>query len=781
MKKILGLLFFCCLFFLFPHLSFSQNETWNLTGNVIDGNTKEALPFVNVVLYSLPDTTYVTGTTTDDKGNFSLNAVKKASILKISMLGYKTATLKVTNENVGAVSLSQQEEMLKEVVIKGSAPLVKLESNGISVNVQNTPLKDMGNLSDALGEMPFVIKENNNTFTVLGKGAPVFYINNRLVRDNNELQQINSKDIKKITVITNPGAEYDASVKAIIKIETLRPKGEGFGGSLWTYDQYNSKWYTNDGVSLTYRTGGLDIFGNFGYGNMNFPKDRTKTSTIETDNSPVTIISKSKENDRYLFLQPEIGFNYMINDNQSFGARYQYNTSPSNISSNYLMNTDVFLNNALNESLTTNFTGLTSGWSHYINAYYYGKLSPLFTVRLDMDYKTSNNENTYNAINSYEQGGDSSVITYNSANSSLYAGKITVETPVWNGTLSYGIDGSRTLNKQQLSVIENTGIQGIEPSNNRVTQNLAAGFVSYSKTFNSFSANAGLRYENVLSSYYQDNELVAEQSKRYSQLFPNANLSYNGKKLQMSLGYRNSVNRPGYGDLKSNIFYMAPYMYGAGNPLLMPTYTNSLSYMLKWRYFTFMTSYDWNRNYIAGMVPQVYMDNSMILKPFNIPHTEHLAISLNYSAAYGIWRPNWDVSINKDYIEIGDPAISFNAPMLRLNFRNNFNLKICNIGLTFVSLSKGNEDVSYNDKLLWGMHIYANKNFFHDKLQVNLTGYDIFKTASNYNDIYSNNGLSSRWEADIHRRSIVLELHYNFNIKQNRYKGKTSTDELKRL
>jgi len=779
MKKTI-LFLIASLFFLFPHLSFSQNETWNLTGNVIDGSTKEALPYVNVVLYSLPDTTFVTGTATDDNGKFSLAATKKAGVLKISMLGYQQTTLKVANEQVGTVSLSPREEMLKEVVIKGSAPLVKMEPNGISADIQHTFLRNMGNLSDVLAQMPFVVKDND-AFTVLGKGTPIFYINNRLVRDNDELQRLNSRDIKKVTVITNPGAEYDASVKAVIKIETLRPQEDGFGGNIWTYNQYNSKWYTRDGIYLDYRKGGLDIFGSFGYADMNFPKKRTKTSEIQTDATSININTISKENDRWEFLQPEIGFDYIVNANQSFGARYQFFKTPA-IASDYLMNTNVFLNNALNESLSTVFSGLTAQKSHYVNAYYDGKLSPLFTVRLDMDYKKSDSGADYTANNTYPQGEDSLVNTYNSANSTLYAGRLTVETPIWKGMLSYGLEGSHTLENQALSVVENTGIPGIDASSNQVTQNLAAGFISYSKTFNLFSANAGLRYENVLSDYYQNNVLIAEQSKRYSRLFPSVNLSYGGKKVQMSLGYRNTVNRPTYDNLKSSVFYMAPYAYASGNPLLMPTYTNSLTYMLKWKMFTLMSSYDWNQDYIAGGVPQPYLDDAMIIKPINIPHTQHLAINLNYSSTYGIWHPSWDASVNKDYMELGNPVMTFNKPVLYFNFRNNFNVKGCQLGLNVWLKSKGNEDASYDGNIRWATNLYINKNFFHDKLQVNLSGNDIFDTSSRYLMTFSYNGLTSTWDNYMYKRSIVLELHYNFNVKQNsRYKGKTSTDELKRL
>jgi len=56
--KTKNLVVIASFFLLFPNFIFSQNETWNITGNVVDGQTKEALPYVNVVMYSLPDTVF---------------------------------------------------------------------------------------------------------------------------------------------------------------------------------------------------------------------------------------------------------------------------------------------------------------------------------------------------------------------------------------------------------------------------------------------------------------------------------------------------------------------------------------------------------------------------------------------------------------------------------------------------------------------------------------------------------------------------------------------------
>ncbi|MCL1942020.1 MAG: carboxypeptidase-like regulatory domain-containing protein [Candidatus Azobacteroides sp.] len=64
------------LLFSFSQFSVSQNQTWNISGNITDGKTSNTLPFANVVLYRSSDVAFVSGTVTNDNGYFSLNAVK---------------------------------------------------------------------------------------------------------------------------------------------------------------------------------------------------------------------------------------------------------------------------------------------------------------------------------------------------------------------------------------------------------------------------------------------------------------------------------------------------------------------------------------------------------------------------------------------------------------------------------------------------------------------------------------------------------------------------------
>ena len=59
------------------------------TGKLLDENS-QPLPYANVVLLSLPDSAFVTGTVSDEGGSFSLQAEEGNHLVKISSIGYAT-------------------------------------------------------------------------------------------------------------------------------------------------------------------------------------------------------------------------------------------------------------------------------------------------------------------------------------------------------------------------------------------------------------------------------------------------------------------------------------------------------------------------------------------------------------------------------------------------------------------------------------------------------------------------------------------------------------------
>lgn len=740
---------------------------------------KEALPFANIVVLQAADSAFITGTVSGDDGAFTMAMPEGQLIVRVSLIGYETYIAPCRKQDVGIITLAPKQEMLSEVVVTGHAKLFKMENGGISADIQNTPLKGIGNLSEVLGQMPFVTKMDNS-FTVLGKGTPIFYVNNRLIRDNNDLMRIDSRNIKKVTVITNPGAEYDASVNAVIKVETFRPVGEGLSIDLWTYNRYNSEWYTQDRASINYRNGKLDVFASFEYANMTFPKDRVWSNEIQTEEGVRNVVAKREDSDMWKFRTPQGGFNYMINEDHSFGARYEY-FNTFNKEFDYSIDTEVSFKDKQDDPIHTQTLGDSKEHSHYVNAYYNGKAADWLKIKFDLDYKTSKNKGYNGAINSMEGQTHETLKTLSEADYNLYAGKLTLETPLWDGSFVYGAEGSHTHNEQLSDVEENTGIPGINSSTNEVTQKLYAGFISYNRSFGAFSGDLGVRYENVSSDYLQDGKLVDEQSKTHQRLFPSFRLAYTtSKDLRMELAYRNTVSRPSYHSLRSSITYAGPYSYGSGNPLLQPAYTNSLTYMIMWKYFTFMGVYRDSRDYMAE-ISELYMNNSVLTKEANIDRARFLTFSLNYSSAFGIWRPNWDVSIDKNYITYGNPGITYNKPIFSVNLRNGFSINGWNFGLDMRARTKGHDNyLSYNEDFSWSTNVYVNTSFFKDQLLVGVQGNDIFNTYSD--DVsYRFNHLNTYWKNSMYRQSLVFSLTYRFNASPKRYKGNNATDELRRL
>ena len=103
--------------------AFAQNL--EIKGMVRDARNKEILEFANVVLQTM-DSSFVAGTTTDMKGHFLLNKIKKGSyILSVSSLGFKTEYISLEglskNISLGEISLNDDAVSLDGVTVSASA------------------------------------------------------------------------------------------------------------------------------------------------------------------------------------------------------------------------------------------------------------------------------------------------------------------------------------------------------------------------------------------------------------------------------------------------------------------------------------------------------------------------------------------------------------------------------------------------------------------------------------------------------------------------------------
>ena len=149
----------------------------SVSGKVLDEN-KKPIPYANVIILSAKDSTFIVGTTTADDGSFNFKEVTVGNILKASFVGYEPFTTVLSNQDNLTIVLKEDAKMMKEVVVKGNAPLHKMTTEGIQTNIENTILSKLGTCEDVLAHVPGLTKKKDG-YEVFGRGTPIIYINGR--------------------------------------------------------------------------------------------------------------------------------------------------------------------------------------------------------------------------------------------------------------------------------------------------------------------------------------------------------------------------------------------------------------------------------------------------------------------------------------------------------------------------------------------------------------------------------------------------------------------------
>lgn len=216
-------------------------------------------------------------------------------------------------------SLTRQ---LQEVVVTAKQPATKLVGSTLVSTIAGSNLANLGNALDVLAQLPMITVQDN-TVCVVGKDNVEIYIDNRPVRDGQELQQLLSSSLKKVELQMAPGAAYESTTGAVLKISTKRNFVQGL--SLTDQLQINRrcKWSATDHLGLNYRAGDWDLFLN---GTINHDNSVVKGNTTNTllYKGNKTVIGGRQHNSYPITAgTTKVGFNYAKNS-RMLGAYYRY-------------------------------------------------------------------------------------------------------------------------------------------------------------------------------------------------------------------------------------------------------------------------------------------------------------------------------------------------------------------------------------------------------------------------------------------------------------------------
>ena len=749
----------------------------SISGCVIDEQA-QPMPFANVVLVNRADSAFIAGTVTKDDGTFSISTDIQDGLLKVTSVGYTTKYLDARTGNVGDIQMQPDTKELGEVVVKGERPQYKMTAGGMTVDIQNSLLKDVGTADDVLSMLPQVQGGDGN-FTVFAKGTPEIYINNKKVQNARELKRLKSTDIKSVDVITSPGAKYNAEVGAVIRIKTKKRQGDGISMEASSQVKYNEKWTTYDDATVKYRTGGLEVFGNMMINNDNHSEDNTITTDIRANGNHVNIVQACPSNFWYTMLGGQIGASYDFNDDNSIG--FSYTLSGSLYGRGTAQTQQTITRNNAPEGIVDQFIemNINDRPQHEANIYYVGKAG-----KLGIDFNGSwiwkKNVRDQASFEHSLQLADRTVTTHNENRNHMLAGKLVLTYPIWKGELSAGTEMSRSNSHGIYSNVE----QVMAPSNDEIKESNVAGFTEYKLKLGDWSLNGGLRYEAVTSDYYSFGQYQTEPSRKYHDLFPNISVGWQKNKWGIQLGYNKRISRPNYQALNSNVQYDNRYEYEGGNPLLRPTIKQNLDLNVTYSWLNFTAGYGYNKDLRLNF-GYLYQEGTEITlwTNRNFDKFESFNASLTASPKFGFYSPTLTLSYwqqNFDTQAYG-LATKRNKPEWQINFRNWFTINKTTKAMLYLHYSTSYDYGFNHNAHEFNINARVQKTFLDGNLTVALFANDIFcNLRERWTGYYPVSTMAK--DAYVYTQSVGVSLTYNFNATQSKYKGSgAGTSEKNRL
>ncbi|MBR1652968.1 MAG: TonB-dependent receptor [Alloprevotella sp.] len=199
----------------------------------------------------------------DEQGRFTLRYNKEGSYqLQTLGLGRQPVVRKLTlgaetAMDLGVILTQETSTELGAATVVAAAPIVTSQIDRLSYSMSDDPDAQANTMIEMLRKVPLVTVDGQDNITINGKSDFKIYVNgkpNKMMSDNASivLKSFPASVVKKVEVITDPGAKYDAEgVSGILNIVTateaetsgytvtpnLRMSSRDMGGNLFAMTQ----------------------------------------------------------------------------------------------------------------------------------------------------------------------------------------------------------------------------------------------------------------------------------------------------------------------------------------------------------------------------------------------------------------------------------------------------------------------------------------------------------------------------------------------------------------
>lgn len=179
-------------------------EDVRLSGVVISADDNSPVPFANMMVYSLPDSTLLGYAISSDDGTFSVGLASstKELFVNVSCLGFKNQTLIVrTDANILTIRLEPDSKMLETVIVTGRSPGIKVSGDTIDYNIGKYTTGNEKVLKDILAKLPGMDVDEKGQVTVNGESVKKILIDGQDFFGNQNEQITNNLPAKVVDKI----------------------------------------------------------------------------------------------------------------------------------------------------------------------------------------------------------------------------------------------------------------------------------------------------------------------------------------------------------------------------------------------------------------------------------------------------------------------------------------------------------------------------------------------------------------------------------------------------
>lgn len=538
--------------------------------------------------------------------------------------------------------------LLNDVEVVAQKPVVKMETDKMTYNVQQDAEAKSSTVLDMLRKVPMVTVDGQDNITVNGSSSYKIYVDGRpnpMFNSNASsiFKGMPASTVKSIEVITNPGAKYDAEGTNCILNITMNKNANG-SDAVNGYNGSTTVMASTRGVMGSASVSGQQ--GKWSYNvmanGMYSKQNGTEVSFDRELNDDGTMNYHQKGDNKTPLAMGNISLGYQIDSLSTvhatlsmmrFSLRNEGHPTTSFYGGNY-GNGFSYSNQMLMKMDNTSLNA-SADWSRFLNQDHTSSISLTYQFS-NVPQRTRNYtyyDSDYSDIPEFQI---SDRYTNNHTRATEHTIQLDYTTPLADGqTLSLGAKYINHLNKSDSRYYDIVNsVETYNADNSSIYENrqqIAAGYAEYNGTFGKFSTREGLRYEHTWENINYKLGNGSAYSKDYGTLVPSASLTFNPVPMtNIGMSYAMNISRPGISYLNPYVDRSNPTSLSYGNPYLDVVKTHSVNLVSNFYTPKFLINFTVGGSFCNNAIGQYsFMDDNGLLNTTYVNDIHDRRLNLN--------------------------------------------------------------------------------------------------------------------------------------------------------